>query len=78
MVEGAHLMLLGMSTVFGFLALLVLLMNGAARFFAAYGHLFPEEPSPARTEQDSGALEDGAELAVVLAVAEAWRRKQGR
>lgn len=71
--EGLQLMMVGMTTVFAFLALLVLLMGGAARFFSAYAHLFPDdpEPPPARSNEQSDA-----EIAVVLAAAEAWRRSQ--
>lgn len=41
--EGFGLMFVGMGIVFIFLVLMVLLMNGAAKFFETYAHWFEEE-----------------------------------
>lgn len=41
--EGFGLMFAGMGVVFAFLVLMVLLMNGAAKFFETYAHWFEEE-----------------------------------
>lgn len=82
--EGLTLMVLGMTTVFGFLALLVLLMTVSTRLFSAYGHLFADDPAPALASSGApaavagGALvSDEAEIAVAIAAAEAWARGGG-
>ncbi len=41
--EGFGLMFAGMGVVFSFLVLMVLLMNGAAKFFETFAHWFEEE-----------------------------------
>ena len=41
--EGFRLMFVGMGVVFAFLVLMVLLMNGAAKFFETFAHWFEEE-----------------------------------
>lgn len=66
--EGVRLMVVGMSTVFAFLGLLVLVMHGAARALAHY-------PDPPGAAPESGP--DDAEIAVVLAAAEAFRQQRG-
>ena len=71
--EGLRLMAVGMLMVFAFLTLLVGLMKGSAVFFEAFAHRFPEDApedlAPARSGND-------AEIALVIAVAEAYRRGQ--
>ncbi len=64
MVEGLWLMAIGMATVFAFLGVMVLTMQGSAAFFDSYGHLFPEpEPPPKRVPEATVPIE----IAVVLA-----------
>lgn len=73
MAEGVQLMLVGMTTVFGFLGLLVLVMQGSAAFFRANAHLFPEsEPAPTKP---AIAASNDAEIAVVLAAVAAHRAR---
>jgi sodium pump decarboxylase gamma subunit len=43
LMQGIVLMVIGMATVFAFLVLLILAMNGSATFFKKFAHLFPEE-----------------------------------
>ncbi len=73
MLEGVRLMAVGMFTVFAFLTLLVGMMKGAAVFFEAFAHRFPEDapesPAAVRASNDE-------EIALVLAVAEAYRQGQ--
>ena len=62
--EGLKLMVIGMSTVIGFLCLLVLVMHGSAVFFRVYHRRFPEgggaeAPEVKHTDRD---------LAIALAV----------
>ena len=73
MEEGLRLRVVGMFTVFAFLTLLVGLMRGSAAFFETFAHRFPEDASenPAMTSTGN----DG-EIALALAVAEAYRRGQ--
>ena len=73
MLEGVHLMTVGMFTVFAFLILLVGLMHGAAAFFEANAHRFPEEPSEDRSPS---ASPHDDEIALALALASAMRRGQ--
>ena len=43
LMQGITLLLIGMSTVFVFLVLLIVAMNCSAGFFKKFAHLFPEE-----------------------------------
>lgn len=71
--EGLQLMAVGMFMVFAFLALLVGIMEASSAFFEANAHRFPEEPPNA---DDRDRAEPDAEIAIVLAIAEALRRGQ--
>lgn len=71
--EGFRLMAVGMFTVFAFLTLLVGMMKGSAIFFERFAHRFPEDASENSTTARSG--NDG-EIALALAVAEAYRQGQ--
>ena len=59
MVQGLQLMVVGMSTVFVFLGLLVLAMQASAAWFRHFGDTFSQLPVV--------EPEDDAEIAVVLA-----------
>ncbi len=72
MAQGIEIMLVGMATVFAFLSLLVGLLHVSAALFAGSADPVAVAPAPA-ARQVSGAEEE--EIAVVLAVAEAWRRR---
>ena len=63
--QGWMLLLIGMATVFAFLALLVAAMNLSAAFFRKFGYLFPEPEKPENHLEV--AKEDRSEIAVVLA-----------
>jgi sodium pump decarboxylase gamma subunit len=69
--EGFWLMVVGMSTVFAFLTLLVGLMSGSALFFETFADRFPEDVV-AETRPARGSPEE--EIALVLAVAERTRK----
>ncbi len=71
--EGLRLMAVGMFTVFAFLALLVGLMRASTLFFEKYAERFPEEESGNTVVTRLG--NDG-EVALTLAIAEAYRRGQ--
>jgi len=71
--EGLRLMAVGMFTVFAFLALLVGLMRASALFFEKYAERFPEEESGNTVVTRLG---NDAEVALALAIAEAYRRGQ--
>jgi sodium pump decarboxylase gamma subunit len=73
MEEGLRLMAVGMFTVFAFLTLLVGMMKGSAVFFERFADSFPEEAVGASAAAQSG--NDG-EVALALAIAEAYRRGQ--
>ncbi len=66
---GLELLVVGMGTVFAFLALMVLLMSLSSRVFAAISP--PTAIAANGLESDDGA----AEIAIALAVAAAHRRR---
>jgi len=72
--DGIQLLLVGMTTVFAFLMLLVGLMAGSARFFEAFGHRFVGAEEPPPVAQASSRVGESEEIAVVLAAVEAHRR----
>jgi Na+-transporting methylmalonyl-CoA/oxaloacetate decarboxylase gamma subunit len=73
--EGVHLMAVGMTTVFSFLALLVIVLEISARVFQSLSHRWPD-PAIARTRTNPMPRERGdIEVAVALAVIEAHRRR---
>ncbi len=73
---GVEIMLVGMSTVFAFLTLLVGLMYASAAIFAGVETAAPEQaPAPAVADASETALGQSDDIAIVLAVAEAWRRR---
>ena len=58
-------MVIGMATVFAFLLLLIVAMNGSAAFFNKFAHLFPEEEKvPVKV---GSAVDPVLEIAVALA-----------
>jgi sodium pump decarboxylase gamma subunit len=71
LMQGVTLMVIGMATVFSFLVLLILAMNGSAAFFSKFAHLFPEEVNES---SKAGPKSDPvAEIAVALAAIKAKR-----
>jgi oxaloacetate decarboxylase gamma subunit len=71
LMQGIVLMVIGMATVFAFLVLLILAMNGSAAFFRKFAHLFPEE-APIQAKA-APAVDPVAEIAVALAAIKAKR-----
>lgn len=71
LMQGIVLMVIGMATVFAFLVLLILAMNGSAAFFRKFAHLFPEEPVEA--PRAAQAADPMAEIAIALAAIKAKR-----
>ncbi len=71
LMQGLVLMVIGMATVFSFLVLLILAMNGSAAFFRKFAHLFPEEVTP--PAKAAPAVDPVAEIAVALAAIKAKR-----
>ena len=69
LMDGLVLMVIGMATVFTFLVLLILAMNGSAAFFRKFAHLFPEETADA--PKAAAATDPVAEIAVALAAIKA-------
>ncbi|MCF7817679.1 MAG: OadG family protein [Kiritimatiellales bacterium] len=71
LMQGIVLMVIGMATVFSFLMLLVVAMNGSAAYFRKFAHLFPEAvKTPAKK---TSATDPVAEIAVALAAIKAKR-----
>jgi len=68
MQEGLVLTIVGMSTVFGFLILMVAAMNLSAKFFTAFAHRFPEESPKAAKTASQGDL---TEIAIAIAAVKA-------
>ena len=67
LIKGLHLMVVGMTTVFAFLGLLVVTMQVMARVLSRFEP--PEAPPAPRKEN----VEDEVEIAVILAAVEAYR-----
>ena len=70
--EGINLMVVGMTTVFSFLALLVIVMQVSARFFERFGDQWPDAAA-ATGDSDSTPGTQNEEIAVVLAAITAHR-----
>jgi sodium pump decarboxylase gamma subunit len=71
LMQGIVLMVIGMATVFAFLVLLILAMNGSAAYFKKFAHLYPEEvKTPPKSRL---AADPVAEIAVALAAIKAKR-----
>jgi Na+-transporting methylmalonyl-CoA/oxaloacetate decarboxylase gamma subunit len=62
--QGLTVLVTGMTAVFAFLIMLVVVMHISARFFRKFGHLFPELDS-VESAPDTADLSD---IAVILAV----------
>jgi len=71
LMQGIVLMVIGMATVFSFLALLIVAMNRSAAFFRTFAHLFPE-PEEHRAHV-APVDEPVAEIAIALAAIRARR-----
>ncbi len=71
--EGLRLMMVGMTTVFAFLLLLIVSIRLSAHVLGRLSAYFPDAPKASPKER----VQDDAEIAVALAVAEAWRRNHG-
>jgi len=69
--EGFVLMIVGMVTVFVFLALLVFAMALSAAFFKKYAHLFPE-PVLEKSRPKTKTAADHADIAVAIAAVKAF------
>ena len=70
--EGINLMVVGMTTVFSFLALLVIVMQASARFFERFGDQWPDA-AVATGRPDSTPGTQHEEIAVILAAITAHR-----
>jgi sodium pump decarboxylase gamma subunit len=73
LMEGLRLMLVGMTTVFSFLALLVIAMLATSIFFRKFAHLFPEEVAPA-PRATAPAPQTNLDIAVAIAAVKAYTR----
>lgn len=72
LVEGLSLMIIGMSTVMGFLCLLVALMHLSGLFFRWYNQAFPEA-AVSKTQAEPKSAKNHRELAIALAAIAAHR-----
>ena len=70
LMQGVVLIVIGIATVFSFLVLMIVAMNGAAAFFRKFAHLFPEEEAKAAS---ASAADPTLEIAVALAAIRAKR-----
>ncbi len=67
--DGLVLMVVGMSVVFAFLALMIGTMNLCAAFFIRFAHLFPD--APVKTAQPASKADDCTAIAVAIAAIKA-------
>ena len=75
LIEGLNLMAVGMTTVFGFLALLVTVLRVAARVFEHYGDRWPDPVTVSEPSNLVMRSSGRAEIAVALAAVSAHRRQ---
>ena len=76
LLEGVSLMAVGMTTVFSFLMLLVIVLQVSALVFQSLGHRWPDPAiAPTRSAQIPKTLGD-IDVAVALSAIEAHRRRQ--
>ena len=73
--EGINLMVVGMTTVFSFLVLLVIVLQVSARFFERFGDQWPDA-AVATGDSDSTPGTQNEEIAVVLAAITAHREQK--
>ena len=77
LLEGVNLMVVGMTTVFSFLTLLVIVLQISAKVFDSIGHRWPDPtiatPRPTQAPKTLGDVG----IAVALAAIEAHRRRHG-
>lgn len=76
LIEGLNLMAVGMTTVFAFLAVLVVLLQVSARFFERFGDRWPDAAVTTETPGEASTRENEA-IAVVLAAVTAYRGRKG-
>ena len=77
LLEGVNLMVVGMATVFSFLALLVVVLQISAKVFAAVGHRWPDPASATSRPTQTPKTAIDATIAVALAAVVAHRRRHG-
>ena len=65
----------GMTTVFSFLALLVVVMHGSAAFFRAFADHFPE-PEAVITTPRRAPVDERAQVAAIVAAIAAFRSQR--
>jgi len=75
LLEGVNLMVVGMTTVFSFLALLVMVLEVSARIFQGGSDGEAKPASVAMTPSGASSVRGSEEIAVVLAAVEAHRRR---
>ncbi len=74
--EGLKLMVLGMSWVFVFLALMVVLMNFTARVLSPFANLLePKTPPPKRNNKTQTGDRERQQLAAAVAAVHQHRRR---
>ena len=66
LLQGVVLMLAGMGIVFAFLCVLIVVAKYASQFVAKFNYIFPE---PAPKKAPAAASDDGADVALAIAVA---------
>lgn len=74
LLEGVNLMVVGMTAVFSFLTLLVVVLQISARVFESFGDRWPD-PAIAPPSEPTPISRRDSEVAVALAAIEAHRRE---
>ena len=75
LLEGVNLMVVGMTTVFSFLALLVIVLEVSARIFQRGTDAEVQPATVAMSPSGASPVRGSEEIAVVLAAVEAHRRR---
>jgi oxaloacetate decarboxylase gamma subunit len=79
LVDGLKLMVIGMGTVFTFLAIMVMVISWSARLLAPYAGLLAEttaKPAPRRqAPKSAGSAADAAPVAAIVAAVHQYRQE---
>ena len=75
LLEGVNLMAVGMTAVFSFLTLLVVMLQLSARVFRSFGHRWPDPVTAVASTPARATARRDSEVAVVLAAVEDYRRR---
>ena len=75
LLEGVNLMAVGMTAVFSFLTLLVVVLQLSARLFRSFGHTWPDPEIASTLSPAEATVRRDSEVALVIAAVKDYRRR---